>query len=73
MLALKMPKSQKRGLLIKTAFPRRIPNAVSGLLPIAGPKGSGLMMMVDILCGALLGQPCGADVSSMYADLSAGT
>ena len=56
----------------KNGLPTTDPNAVSGLLPIAGPKGSGLMMMVDILCGALLGQPCGADVSSMYADLSAG-
>ena len=56
----------------KEGIPTTDPNAVSGLLPIAGAKGSGLMMMVDILCGPLLGQPGGADVSSMYADLSAG-
>ncbi len=30
------------------------------------------MMMVDILCGSLLGVPFGQHVSSMYADLSAG-
>lgn len=48
------------------------PFAVSGLLPIAGPKGYGLMMMVDILSGVLLGLPFGKHVSSMYHDLSAG-
>lgn len=52
--------------------PTTDPNAVAGLVPIAGAKGSGLMMMVDILCGALLGQPSGKSVSSMYADLSTG-
>jgi len=30
------------------------------------------MMMVDILCGSLLGVPFGKHVSSMYADLSTG-
>ncbi|PVZ87285.1 ureidoglycolate dehydrogenase [Serratia sp. S1B] len=48
------------------------PFAVSGLLPIAGPKGYGLMMMVDILSGVLLGLPFGKHVSSMYHDLSVG-
>lgn len=48
------------------------PFAVSGLLPIAGPKGYGLMMMVDVLSGILLGLPFGKHVSSMYHDLSAG-
>lgn len=47
------------------------PSAVRGLLPIAGPKGYGLMMMVDMLAGILLGVPFGRDVTSMYADLEA--
>lgn len=47
------------------------PNAVRGLLPIAGPKGYGLMMMVDMLSGILLGVPFGREVSSMYSDLTA--
>lgn len=47
-------------------------HAVSGLLPISGPKGYGLMMMVDILSGILLGLPFGKHVSSMYDDLSKG-
>lgn len=51
--------------------PTTDPNAVRGLLPIAGPKGYGLMMMVDMLAGILLGVPFGRDVSSMYADLTA--
>ncbi|MGX7418752.1 ureidoglycolate dehydrogenase [Carnobacterium gallinarum] len=45
---------------------------VNALLPIAGPKGYGLMMMVDVLSGILLGLPFGKHVSSMYHDLSAG-
>lgn len=48
------------------------PMKVNALLPIAGAKGSGLMMMVDILSGVLLGLPFGKHVSSMYDDLSKG-
>lgn len=45
---------------------------VNALLPIAGPKGYGLMMMVDMLSGILLGLPFGKHVSSMYEDLTKG-
>ena len=48
------------------------PNKVAGLLPVAGAKGSGLMLMVDVLAGVLMGQPSGKHVSSMYANLSEG-
>lgn len=48
------------------------PFAVCGLQSIAGPKGYGLMMMVDVLAGVLLGVPFGKHVSSMYHDLSKG-
>lgn len=48
------------------------PHKVNALLPIAGPKGYGLMLMVDVLSGVLLGLPFGKHVSSMYADLSKG-
>ncbi len=54
----------------KEGKPTTDPHAVQGLLPIAGPKGYGLMMLVDILAGSLLGLPFGKHVSSMYADLS---
>lgn len=52
--------------------PTTDPHQVAGLLPIAGPKGYGLMMMVDIFSGVLLGLPFGKRVSSMYEDLSKG-
>lgn len=55
----------------KDGNPTTDPNEVNGLLPIAGPKGYGLMMMVDILAGSLLGLPFGKHVSSMYDDLTA--
>lgn len=56
----------------KDGKPTTDPHKVKGLLPISGPKGYGLMMMVDVLSGVLMGLPFGRDVSSMYADLSKG-
>lgn len=52
--------------------PTTDPFKVQALVPIAGPKGYGLMMMVDVLAGILLGVPYGGNVSSMYADLTKG-
>ncbi|CEG26509.1 ureidoglycolate dehydrogenase [Bacillus sp. B-jedd] len=52
--------------------PTTDPFKVNALLPIAGPKGYGLMMMVDVLSGVLLGLPFGNKVSSMYHDLTEG-
>lgn len=52
--------------------PTTDPHKVNALVPIAGAKGYGLMMMVDILSGVLLGVPAGKHVSSMYHDLSEG-
>lgn len=45
---------------------------VNALVPIAGAKGYGLMMMVDVLAGVMTGVPFGKHVSSMYEDLSKG-
>ncbi|MGC0590940.1 ureidoglycolate dehydrogenase AllD, partial [Salmonella enterica subsp. enterica serovar Abony] len=56
----------------KNGAPTHDPFAVNALLPAAGPKGYGLMMMIDILSGILLGLPFGRQVSSMYEDLHAG-
>ena len=39
---------------------------------MAGAKGYGLMMLVDVFSGVLLGVPFGKHVSSMYHDLSEG-
>ena len=48
------------------------PHLVNALVPIAGAKGYGLMMLVDVFSGVLLGVPFGKHVSSMYHDLSKG-
>lgn len=48
------------------------PERVTALLPLAGPKGYGLAMMIDILSGVLLGLPFGRRVSSMYRDMREG-
>jgi LDH2 family malate/lactate/ureidoglycolate dehydrogenase len=41
--------------------------AIAGaMLPFAGPKGSGLAMGVDLLCGALLGGATGTGIGDMY-------
>jgi len=52
--------------------PTTDPFNVNALVPIAGPKGYALQMMVDVLSGILLGLPYGNKVSSMYHDLSEG-
>lgn len=46
------------------------PHAVNALVPMAGPKGYGISMMVDVLSGILLGLPFGKHVTSMYRDLT---
>jgi ureidoglycolate dehydrogenase (NAD+) len=56
----------------KNGIPTTDPFAVHALLPAAGPKGYGLMMMIDVLSGILLGLPFGRQVSSMYEDLGTG-
>lgn len=56
--------------LTKDGYPTTDPHeAWEGiLLPAAGPKGSGLAMMVDILSGVLTGANFGATMPRMYAD-----
>lgn len=56
----------------KNGAPTTDPFTVNALLPAAGPKGYGLMMMIDVLSGILLGLPFGRQVSSMYEDLHTG-
>lgn len=38
------------------------------VVPFAGAKGSGLAMMIDLLCGSLLGGPTGDQIGDMYND-----
>lgn len=45
--------------------------AIAGmLLPAAGPKGFGLAVAIDLLCGALSGGAVGAAVTPLYGDPS---
>ena len=48
--------------------PTTDPSAALGgaLLPMGGPKGAGLSMMLDILCGVLTGARYGGDVGDQY-------
>jgi LDH2 family malate/lactate/ureidoglycolate dehydrogenase len=44
--------------------------AINGLLlPAAGPKGFGLAVAIDLLCGALAGGGFGAGVQALYGEL----
>jgi ureidoglycolate dehydrogenase (NAD+) len=49
--------------------PTTDPNRIAGLHPIAGPKGSGLAMVIDIFCSVLSGMPWGPHINAMYGEL----
>ncbi|MFC1766465.1 Ldh family oxidoreductase, partial [Planctomycetota bacterium] len=49
--------------------PTTDPNKIVGLHPIAGPKGSGLAMIVDIFSSILSGMPWGPHINKMYHDM----
>lgn len=36
--------------------------------PIGGPKGSGLSMLMDVLCGVITGAACAGDVGNQFRD-----
>ena len=44
--------------------------SVTSLYPMGGYKGSGLGLMIDVLCAMLSGAPFGPDIPKMYGDLS---
>ncbi len=47
------------------------PKQINALYPVGGYKGSGLGLMIDILCSMLSASPYGPDIPKMYGDLSA--
>jgi ureidoglycolate dehydrogenase (NAD+) len=51
--------------------PTTDPHAIAGLHPIAGPKGSGLAMVIDIFCSILSGMPWGPHINAMYGEMDA--
>lgn len=44
------------------------PNQVKNLLPVGGPKGYGLALVVDVLSGILTGSAFGKNITKMYGD-----
>ena len=46
--------------------PTTDPHAIAGMHPIAGPKGSGLAMIIDIFSSVLSGMPWGPHINAMY-------
>lgn len=51
--------------------PTTDPAAVAGLHPVAGPKGSGLAMVIDIFCSLLAGMLWGPHINQMYGEMDA--
>jgi ureidoglycolate dehydrogenase (NAD+) len=51
--------------------PTTDPHAVAGLHPIAGPKGSGLAMMIGMYSSLLAGAPWGPHINAMYGQMDA--
>lgn len=49
--------------------PTTDPAAAVGLYPAAGPKGSGLAMVIDILGSILAGMPWGPHINQMYGEM----
>jgi ureidoglycolate dehydrogenase (NAD+) len=50
--------------------PTTDPDAVMALLPMAGPKGYGISVMIEVLAGVLSGAGFGTELGSMYDDFS---
>ncbi|MFC1738910.1 Ldh family oxidoreductase [Planctomycetota bacterium] len=49
--------------------PTNDPHKIVGLHPIAGAKGSGLAMIIDIFSSILSGMPCGPHINKMYIEM----
>jgi ureidoglycolate dehydrogenase (NAD+) len=49
--------------------PTTDPYTIAGMHPIAGPKGSGLAMVIGILCSVLSGMPWGPHINAMYGEM----
>ena len=49
--------------------PTSDPDKIVGLHPIAGPKGSGLAMMIDLFCSVLSAQAFGPHINKMYREM----
>jgi len=57
--------------LDKEGEPTTDPGKVVGLHPIAGHKGSGIAMVIDLFCAMFSGMPYGPHINRMFDDLEA--
>src|SRR6202158_2863425 len=74
----KIRRAARRGEAIPLGYaldaqgrPTTDPNAAleGGVMqPIGGPKGSGLSMLMDVLCGVITGAGCAGDVGNQFLD-----
>lgn len=74
----KVRRAARRGETIPLGYaldaqgrPTTDPNAAldGGVMqPIGGPKGSGLSMLMDVLCGVITGAACAGDVGNQFLD-----
>ncbi|MGA2568843.1 MAG: Ldh family oxidoreductase, partial [Pseudolabrys sp.] len=74
----KVRRAARRGESIPVGYaldaqgrPTTDPNAAldGGVMqPIGGPKGSGLSMLMDVLCGVITGAGCAGDVGNQFLD-----
>lgn len=74
----KVRRAARRGETIPLGFaldaqgrPTTDPNAAlaGGVMqPIGGPKGSGLSMLMDVLCGVITGAACAGEVGNQFKD-----
>ena len=51
--------------------PTTDPASAVGMHPVAGPKGSGLAMVIDVFSSVLAGLPWGPHINRMYAEMDA--
>lgn len=56
--------------LDENGVPTDNPNNVKSLQPMAGAKGYGLAILVDVLAGLLAGETFGRQINPMYGDLN---
>lgn len=56
--------------LDENGVPTDDPNKVKSLQPMAGAKGYGLAILVDVLAGILAGETFGRHINPMYGDLN---
>ncbi len=55
--------------LDESGRPTTDPHAAAGMHPLAGHKGSGLALTIDVMCALMTGMPFGPHINRMYFEL----